>query len=76
MEKIEEIRKDVEWVYSTVNNFVSAGVLPILDIAYPNHDGIQDVDNVSELMLLRDRLNSLAKACIVGIEHLNEAIND
>lgn len=74
--RITEIREEVERVYSTVNNFISEGVLPLIDMVYPNHDGKQDANQAADMMLLRDSLFSLANACNTGIEHINEAIDE
>ena len=74
MDKINEIKSMVEATYATLNQFASEGVIPLIDIAYPNHDGKQDADAVADMMLLRDNLNSLSNVCQLVIEHINGAI--
>lgn len=46
----------------------------LIEAAYPNQDGKADHDAVAEMMALRDKLNSIANACQIGIEHLTETI--
>ncbi len=58
--KIIEIRREVVSVYNTLNNLVSEGKLPLMDLVYPNHDGNQDLQVVSELMLLGGCLSCLS----------------
>ena len=53
---------------------MSEGLITLLDLAYPNHDGVQDADVVSVMMLLRQTLNSLSVACQNWIDKLSEAI--
>lgn len=58
--KIIKIRREVVNLYITLNDLVSEGKLPLMDLVYPNHDGQQDLQVVSELMLLSDCLSSLS----------------
>ena len=76
MENLNNIREKVESTYAAINHFTSEGVLPLLDMAYPEHDGKQDAYVVSDMMSLRDSLHSLIAACQYSINNLNEAIND
>lgn len=41
----------------------SLGRLPIIDEAYPNHDGIQDAEAAATLMQLKERLRSIKRTC-------------
>ena len=64
-----------ETFYKHLNEFISQGTTPLLDLAYPNHDGNLDADAIGNLMLLRDRLNSIINGCNIAINHINEVIN-
>ena len=48
----------------------------MIDLAYPNHDGVQDAEVVSEMMLLRQSANSLSVACNILTGKLTEVIGD
>ena len=76
MENLNKIREKVESTYATLNHFITDGVLPLLDMAYPEHDGKQDAYVVSDMVSLRDSLHSMIKACQLSIDNLNRAIND
>ena len=76
MKKIIEIRERAEGFYTLLNKFATDGSLPLMDMAYPNHDGEQDAEVVSEMMLLRDRLNGLKHACEMSMDALTSAIGD
>lgn len=73
---IIELREDVDAIYGRLNKWLSADGerTELIKLAYPELNGVQDADAVSELMLLRDSLNSLARVCNYGIEHINAAI--
>ena len=43
-------------------------------MAYPDRDGVQDPDVISDMMLLRDTLQSLSKACDIWTKQLTEVI--
>lgn len=55
---------------------MSEGLVALLDLAYPKHDGEQDADAVSDMMLLRQTLNGLSCACQIWIDELSEAIGE
>ena len=74
MKSISEIKKDVDKTYAVINRFNTEGVIPLMDLAYPKRDGVQDAENVADLMLLRESLNSLQKACEISVQHISEAI--
>lgn len=61
--------------YAAVNNFISEGSVALVDLAFPNHDGKADAEAIATLMLLRQELNSLARACGYAIGSLTEVID-
>lgn len=67
-ENLNTVNSEVEKVYEFINNFVSNHGLDMIDLAYPNHDGVQDADVVSDMMLLRQSANSLSKACNILVK--------
>lgn len=74
--KPNELRNQIESLYAVINDWNSKGTKPLLDMAYPQHDGNADGEAVAELMLLRQSLNTLSRACEIGINHISNAIND
>lgn len=76
MNDINEIRNAVEAIYAKLNNWASEGSIPLLDKAYPNHDGIADHEAIAEMMMLQQSLNSLSKACELGIGNLSRIIDE
>lgn len=74
MKSITELTEDVERTYASVNDWISSGVLPLVDIAFPNHVGQYDINAISDMLTLRDRLNSLMKACGIADNHLSYVI--
>lgn len=73
---MEEIINQAENFYALLNKFVSQGTIPLMDAAYPQHDGNQDAEVASEMMQLRQVLSGIATGCEMAIDHLNRAIND
>ena len=71
---IVSARKVAEGAYQIVNDRMSEGICNLIDIAYPNHDGVQDPEVISDMMLLRDTLQSLSKACEIWTKQLTEVI--
>lgn len=71
---IVSANKVAEGVYQIINDRMSEGICELLDMAYPNHDGVQDPDVISDMMLLRDTLQSLSKACDIWTKQLTEVI--
>ena len=69
-------RNVAENAYQTINDRMSEGLVTLLDLAYPNHDGEQDADVISDMMLLRQTLNGLSHACQIWIDKLSEAIGE
>ena len=76
VENIIEKRQNIDFVYELVNDLISNHGLELMDLAYPEHDGSQDANAVSEMMLLRQSANSLSSACQILVRKLTEAIGD
>lgn len=75
MQDMADYIKAAETFYSQLNEFISAGTLPLADLAYPDHDGKADAYVVADMMQLRDLLNSIKAGCEVGVNHLSNIIN-
>lgn len=71
---IVSARKVAEGAYQIVNDRMSEGICNLIDIAYPNHDGVQDPEVIADMMLLRDTLQSLSMACDIRTKQLTEVI--
>lgn len=71
---IVSANKIADGVYQIINDRMSEGICELLDMAYPNRDGVQDPDVISDMMLLRDTLQSLSKACDIWTKQLTEVI--
>lgn len=71
---IVSTNKVADGVYQIINDRMSEGICELLDMAYPNRDGVQDPDVISDMMLLRDTLQSLSKACDIWTKQLTEVI--
>ena len=71
---IVSARKVAQGTYQIVNDRMSEGISNLIDIAYPNHDGEQDPEVIADMMLLRDTLQSLSKACEIWTKQLTEVI--
>ena len=71
---IVSTNKVAEGVFQIINDRMSEGICELLDMAYPNRDGVQDPDVISDMMLLRDTLQSLSKACDIWTKQLTEVI--
>lgn len=75
-ENLNTAKNEVEKVYELINDLISNHSLELIDLAYPNHDGVQDADVVSDMMLLRQSANSLSKACNILVKKLTDLIGD
>ena len=75
IQNIQSISQNVDKTYGMLNELGSNG-LELLDLAFPNHDGVQDEKAAGELMYLRQSVNSLKNACELAINELNDAIQD
>ena len=71
---IVSARKVAEGTYQIVNDRMSESICNLIDIAYPNHDGVQDPEVIADMMLLRDTLQSLSMACEIWTKQLTEVI--
>lgn len=71
---IVSARKVAEGTCQIVNDRMSEGICNLIDIAYPNHDGVQDPEVIADMMLLRDTLQSLSMACEIWTKQLTEII--
>lgn len=71
---MKTIREKVESVYSILNDLNTKGRAPLIDAAFPKKDGVADNEVISEMMLLRESLNSIVKASELGIKNLSEVI--
>ena len=72
---IQEMLQNAEKFYSALNAFVSMGENTLADLAYPEHDGNADGEVIADMMMLRERLNSIKNGCDIAINHINEVIN-
>ena len=70
IQNIQSIAQNVEKTYGMLNELGSNG-LEVLNLAYPNHDGVQDDKVIGELMYLRQCVNSLKNACELAIAALD-----
>lgn len=66
--------KVAESAYQIVNDRMSEGIYELLDMAYPNEDGVQDPDVIADMMMLRNTLQNLSKACDIWTKQLTEVI--
>ena len=73
---IKKLYEQTEEVYNAVNHWNGEGDTAILDHLFPEHDGIKDVEFASDLMMLRQSMHSLAKACNLGIEQIGRTLGD
>mgnify|MGYP004462043325 CR=1 FL=1 len=75
IQNIQSISQNVDKTYGMLNELGSNG-LELMDLAFPNHDGIQDQKVVGELLYLRQCVNSLKNACELAMKELDETIQD
>lgn len=75
-EDIKKTLKIVNTAYSEINDTISLEGMQMIDLAYPKHDGEQDADAVTDLMLLRQDANSLMHACEILVKKITDAIGD
>lgn len=75
-ENLNTANNEVEKAYELINDLVSNHGLDMIDLTYPNPDGVQDADVVSDMMLLRQSANSLSKACNILVKKLTDIIGD
>lgn len=51
---IVSANKVAEGTYQIINDRMSEGMCELIDMAYPNQDGVQDPDVIANMMMLRD----------------------
>lgn len=76
LKDINAINTNISNIYNSLNDVASNCGLELLDLAYPNHDGIQDANAVGDMMMLRLNLNALREICRIMSEKLTDAIDD
>lgn len=75
-EKLIEVKNKAEKAYEAINDLISNHGIEMIDLAYPEHNGEQDADVISEMMLLRQSVNSLSTACNLLVNKLTDVIGD
>lgn len=75
-ENLIEAKKESEKAYAAINDMISENIIAMIDLAYPKHDGEQDAEVISEMMLLRQSVNSLSAACNLLVNKLTDVIGD
>lgn len=75
-ENLIEVKNKAEKAYAAINDMISNYGIEMIDLAYPAHDGEQDADVISEMMLLRQSVNSLSMACNLLVNKLTDVIGD
>lgn len=71
-DQIKKLNNDVESVYKRLNEYTSFEDL--IEIAYPNLDGIADDKVIADMMLLRDKLFALRNVADMAEEKLSMVI--
>lgn len=66
--------KVADGAYQIINDRMSEGICELIDMAYPNQDGVQEPEVIADMMMLRDTLQSLSKACDIWTKQLTEVI--
>ena len=75
-DKLIEVKNKAEKAYEAINDLISNHCIEMVDLAYPKHDGEQNADVISEMMLLRQSVNSLSTACNILVNKLTDVIGD
>lgn len=70
MKSISKTNVSVEKAYSELNQFISEGYTAILDMAYPDHDGVQDAETMSELIALYNNCANLMRGCKLAMKQI------
>lgn len=66
--------KVADGAYQIINDRMGEGICELLNMAYPNKDGVENPDVIADMMMLRDTLQSLSKACDIWTKQLTEVI--
>ena len=72
--EIISANKVAEGAYQIINDRMSEGICELLNMAYPNRDGVQDPNVIADMMMLRQTLQSLSDACDIWSKQLTEVI--
>ena len=75
IQNIQSMSQNVDKTFVMLNE-LGSNCVELMDLAIPNHDGVQDQKVVGELLYLRQCVNSLKRACELAIKKLNDAIQD
>lgn len=75
-ENLIEAKKESEKAYAAINDMISENIIEMIDLSYPKHDGEQDAEVISEMMLLRQSVNNLSAACNLLVNKLTDVIGD
>lgn len=75
-ENLIEVKNKAEKAYEAINDMISNYGIEMIDLAYPKYDGEQDAEVISEMMLLRQSVNSLSTACNLLVNKLTDVIGD
>ena len=75
-ENLIEVKNKAEKAYEAINDMISNYGIEMIDLAYSKHDGEQDAEVISEMMLLRQSVNSLSTACNLLVNKLTDVIGD
>lgn len=73
---IKQMMQSSEKFFRDINDFLSQGDLALLDVLYPERNGIADADAMADLMLLRDRINGIANGAQMAVKNLTRIIGD
>ena len=75
-ENLIEVKNKAEKAYEAINDLISNYGIEMIELAYPKHDGEQDADVISEMLLLRQSVNSLSTVCNLLVNKLTDVIGD
>ena len=75
-ENLITVKDKAEKAYELINDLISNHSLDMFDLAYPNHDGVQNAEVAAEMMSLRHSVNSLSVACNYLVNKLTDVIGD
>ena len=75
-ENLIEVKNKAEKAYVAINDMISNYGIEMIDLAYPEHDGEQDADVISAMMLLRQSVNRLSMACNLLVNKITDVIGD
>ena len=76
IENLIELRDKLSQMHGYVNFMVSHQSMELIELAYPNEDGVQDAEVISEMYLLRSNAKALSIACDKLVDQLSCLIGD